>query len=184
MKKYLIALFLFVSATANAAVYNVDYAASSVSFSGTHADNPFTGKFEKWAAEIDFDPAHLDTSHIKTEFDLSTAKTGNAMYDGTLPEADWFNIKEFPKAEFVSKTIKENVDKSYEVTGDLTIRNITHPVTFHFTLSDLTKLPVKAKGEAVIDRLSYDLGKKSDASAEWVGKEVKINIEITATSSK
>ena len=184
MKKFLIALFFLFSVSANAAVYTVDYPASSVSFSGTHADNAFTGKFEKWTAEIDFNPAHLDTGHIKATFDTSSAKTGNKMYDGTLPEADWFDVKQFPKAEFVSTSIKENADKTYEVAGNLTIRNITHPVTFKFTLSDLSKSPVKAKGETTINRLDYDLGKKSDDSGEWVGKDIKIELEIVATPVK
>jgi polyisoprenoid-binding protein YceI len=185
MKKFLFVFaMLCVAPIANAAPYTIDYTASKVAFSGTHADNKFEGKFDKWTAEIDFDAAKPEASHMKASFDLSTAKTGNAMYDGTLPEKDWFDIKEFPKAEFVSTSVKANPDKSYAVTGNLTIRNITHPVTFNFTLSDVTKTPVKASGHFAIDRLSYDLGKKSDDKAEWVGKDITISMELVATPAK
>jgi polyisoprenoid-binding protein YceI len=177
-------LLILLSGMAYSAPYAVDYKNSSIEYSGTHAGNAFKGKFEDWSAGIDFDPAHLDKSTIKASVDLKSAKTGNAMYDGTLPTSDWFNIKEFPKADFVSKEIIQNEDKSYTAKGDLTIRGVTHPASFNFTLSDLSHNRVTAKGNLVIDRLDYNIGKKSDGKAEWVSRDINLVINISATASK
>lgn len=184
MKKFLLLALMLFSTSAMAADYKPDYTASQIEFSGTHADNKFTGKIEKWTAEISFDPKQLETSSIKAEFDLATAKTGNKMYDGTLPEADWFNTKQFPKASFVSTAIKANPDNSFTATGNLTIRSITHPVDLVFTVTDLTKSPVTADGHFIIKRLDYDLGKKTDDKAEWVSKDITVTLKIVATPVK
>ena len=165
---------------ADAADYVVDYKNSKVEFSGTHADNPFSGQFGEWTAEINFDPTTLEESKITAIFKPASAKTGNAMYDGTLPAADWFDVANHPDAKFVSQSIALKEGNHYTANGDLTIRGITKPVVLDFTLSDLSKLPVKAEGTLTLNRLDFDLGKKSDSSAEWVSKEIAIKLSITA----
>jgi polyisoprenoid-binding protein YceI len=164
--------------------YTVDYAKSSVQFSGTHAGNGFSGKFGEWNATIIFDAEKLDLSSIKATFKTESAKTGNAMYDGTLSQDDWFASKKHPDATFTSSSITKNDDGSYLAKGELSIRGISHPVDFTFTLSDLSKPTVQAKGSLTLDRLNYDLGKKSDATAEWVSKDISIELDITASKAQ
>lgn len=169
------------SADARATDYAIDKAQSKIEFSGTHADKPFKGSFGEWTATIAFDPADLGASKIAATFNTASAKTGDAMYDGTLPQADWFHTKEFPEATFTSTAISAKEDGSYTATGDLTIRGITKPVSFDFTLSDLAQSPVTATGHIILNRLDFDLGKKSDGAAEWVSKDITIALHIVAT---
>jgi cytochrome b561 len=183
MKKILSAALLaatLAAAPAFAKSYTVDKAASSVTFEGTYNDKPFDGKIGDWQAEIDFDPAALQASHIKVTFETQSIKTGNAMYDGALPQADWFDAKNHPQAVFTSTALTKQDDGSYKAAGGLTIRGITHPAEIAFTLSDLSQAPVKATGSLTIDRLAYGIGKGSDEKAEWVGKDVKVSFAITA----
>ncbi len=169
------------SAQAAARPYTVDYAASKIEFSGTHADNKFSGNFTEWKAAINFDPANLGASRLAATFNTASLKTGNAMYDGTLPQADWFDAKNYPEAKFTSTAITAKPGGGYSATGNLTIRNITKPVTFDFTISDLSKSPVKAEGTLTVNRLDFDLGKKSDGNAEWVSRDISIKLTIVAT---
>lgn len=169
---------------AQAVDYTVDYKNSQVEFSGTHADNPFTGQFTEWTAQISFDPVNLAGSKLSATFKPASAKTGNAMYDGTLPAADWFDVANHPEANFTSKSISAKVDGHYTAEGDLTIRGITKPAVLEFTVSDVTKPPVKAEGTLTLNRLDFDLGKKSDATAEWVSKDIAIKLHITAMPAK
>lgn len=177
----IVAAIMLFSSSAMAADYVVDTKASTIAFSGTHIGKEFKGQFSDWTADVSFDPVNLAGSHIKAVLKAASAKTGDMMYDGTMPEDDWFKVKEFPEITFVSKTIKENTDKSYTATGDLTIRGITHSADLVFTV-DLTQKPVVATGKLVVDRLTYDLGKKSDVKAEWVSKDIAIEINIKATA--
>jgi len=164
--------------------YVVDYQSSKVSFSGTHAGNVFTGSFGEWKAVITFDPADLEASKLTAVFNPASAKTGNSMYDGTLPQADWFDVKNHAEAHFVSAGIAAGENGVYDVTGDLTIRGITKPVTFDFTLSDPEQAPVKAQGTLRINRLDFDIGKKSDAPAEWVSRDIAVTLDITANPAE
>ena len=172
--------FSMMTSPAEARDYTIDYAASKIEFNGTHADNPFSGTFGEWTAAITFDTADMDKSKIVATFKPDSAKTGDAMYDGTLPQTDWFNTKEHPQATFASSQIRRKDDGTYLAEGDLTIRGITKPVRMDFTLTDPDSAPVRAEGRLVIDRLEFDIGKKSDGAAEWVSREININFTIIA----
>ncbi|MDP2205044.1 MAG: YceI family protein [Alphaproteobacteria bacterium] len=185
MKKFLCAaalVFSLIAAPALAADYVVDYKNSKIGFSGTHAGNAFSGTFGTWTALIRFDPADLAGSQIIATLDTNTAKTGSSMYDGTLPQADWLDVKNHPQATFTSSAITAKEDGSgYTAAGELTLRGVTKPVSFDFTLGDLAQTPVAAKASFAIDRLDFDIGKKSDAAAEWVSREIVLTLDISAT---
>lgn len=161
--------------------YAVDYAASKITFTGTHAGKAFEGVFGKWDADIDFDPENLEGSHIKAVFDLKEAKTGNSMFDGTLPQGDWFDVKNTPQGEFDVTQITAKSDGVYAATGNLTLRGVTQPVAFEFTIADISASPVKVTAEFPIDRLAFGIGKKSDEPAEWVSQTIEIKLDIVAT---
>jgi len=166
-----------------AATYVIDYDQSQVEFSGTHAGNDFTGVFEEWSAAIVFDPAALDTSSITASFKAASAKTGDKMYDGTLPQADWFDAKNHPDIVFESTGFEALGDNQYRANGTLTIKETTQPLSFDFTVSDLSQAPVTAEGSFDVDRLAYQIGVKSDAKAEWVGQMIGLSVAIVASSS-
>ena len=174
-------VFMLTSFTsAHAAEYVVDKTQSKIEFSGTHAGKPFKGAFGVWDAVIVFDAANLAASSVKVTIDTASAKTGDAMYDGTLPTADWFDVKNHPQATFTSESISKK-DGSYMAKGLLTIRGKAVPVAFDFALSDLTAPPVKTTFTVTLDRLAHDIGLKSDAKAEWVSKEIPITVTLKAS---
>jgi polyisoprenoid-binding protein YceI len=160
----------------------VDNSKSSIKFAGEHAENPFKGAFESWKANIQFDATKLEESALDVTIDTASAKTGNAMYDGTLPTADWFDVKETPNARFISKSITRVPDGSYRADGTLTIRGVSKPFTLPFTLDpkDAAGKEVQANAVFSIDRLAFDVGKQSDGKAEWVGRDIDISLHIVA----
>lgn len=183
MKRTIISIALLMASwvPAHAADYLVDKTQSRIEFSGTHAGKPFKGAFGTWDAAIKFDDANLAASSVKVTIDTASAKTGDAMYDGTLPTADWFDVKNYPQAIFISESITKRPDGSYNAKGQLTIRGKAVPVTFDFALSDLAAPPVKTTFTLTLDRLAHDIGMKSDAKAEWVSKEIPIIVTLTVS---
>ncbi len=177
---YALGMTLFCT-PAFAADYTVDYANSRVSFAGEHAGSAFDGVFEEWSADVHFDPADLAGSSLKASFDLASAKTGNKMFDGTLPEKDWFHVAAHPKGHFESNVITVNEDGSYKAEGLLTLRGIEKPLSFDFTLSDLAVAPVQVSAQFPIERLAYDIGRESDPGAEWVSANITVTLDITAS---
>lgn len=182
MKKYLFTLAVMALASpAFATSYAPDLAKSQVGFSGTHAGSVFKGSFTKWSARMDVDPKNLAQSCIEATFDLSGAQTGNAMYDGTLPSVDWFDVKGHPQGRFVSTVIKPNKDGSYTAEGNLTLRGVTKPTHFTFTADGKT---FATQGNLVVDRIAYGIGAKSDPKAEWVSKDINVTLNVTAPLAK
>lgn len=175
-----LASLCFLAMPAHAKPYVVDTAASTISFSGTHAGKPFEGKFNDWHATVDFDPRQLEKSKIEASFKLESAKTGNAMFDGTLPTADWFDVKNTPTATFASTSITQERDGAYKAQGTLTLRGQTVPISLLFTLSDIIKSPITASATLTIDRLAFGIGKQSDPKAEWVSQVIGIKMNIVA----
>jgi polyisoprenoid-binding protein YceI len=175
-------VFLLWAAPAHAVSWQIDQAQSSVTFSGTHAGQKFTGKFENWDATINFDPANPSAGSISANFTVASAKTGNAMYDGTLPQADWFDAKNHPQASFTSTAISASkILHNYNVVGNLTLRGVTKPANFIFTLQDPAAVTAKATASFPIDRLAFDIGRKSDVKAEWVSQTIDLTLTLVAS---
>ena len=163
----------------------VDTSRSQVSFSGTHIDNPFTGVFNEWRARLHFNPDALSQSHIHATFVTDSVNTGNAMYDGTLPGSDWFASDSYPQAIFTSDTIAANRNTtnqqdSYRVSGMLTLRNISKPLTFDMHIHSLNATAMQFNATFTIDRLAYEIGKSSDPDADWVSRNIDVQLEIQA----
>lgn len=170
--------------TVIAAEYIVQKNESSISFSGVHAGREFKGKFGEWTAQIDFDPAHLTQAEISANFDLSSASTGNKMYDGTLPQSDWFDVKNYPTASFAITSITQEQSGNYKALGDLTLKGVTKPLEFTFSLSGLDTEYAQMSADFKIDRFAYGIGAKSDPEAEWVDRDISVRVNIKAAPAQ
>ncbi len=72
--------------------------------------------------------------------------------EGHLKSDDFFGIEKFPTANLVFNKVKSTGKNSYEVTGDLTVKGKTAPVTF-----ELSVYGNKATANVKIDRTTYDI---------------------------
>jgi polyisoprenoid-binding protein YceI len=142
----------------------------NVTFSGQHAGMNFEGNFERWEATLILPPQNNPS--ITATFYMGYAKTGDSIYDSTLPEFDWFDVENHPQGKFVSTQISITED-GYRVWGDLTLKNITNPANF-MLVDDGDKL----RASFDINRLAYQIGTESDPEAEWVSKTISISMLI------
>lgn len=184
VRALLLGAFWLVSGPVMAKTYVVDEKDSQVNFVGTHAGKPFEGKFGSWRADIEFDADNLEGASILATFFLDEAKTGNKMFDGALPQADWFDVKNHPEAIFESHSITHKGGRVYTATGEFTLKGVTQPLAFDFEIEDLSAVPLVARAEFPIDRLAYNIGVKSDFKAEWVSQIIEIMLNISATPQK
>lgn len=159
----------------------VDYTQSEIGFNGVHAGNKFHGVFKRWQADIDFDFENPEKSTLKAEFQLNSAHTGNAMYDGTLPSADWFDVANSPLGTFESTHVAHVEDVLYAVEGTLTLRGQTHPVAF---VAEITTEEGGYVSQSAfeIERLTYGIGEKSDPEEEWVDNTIGLSLRIVASA--
>lgn len=144
---------------------------SKLTFDGEHAGMPFSGIFEQWQSTLTLPPSQ--PASIIATFVLSSAKTGDWTYDSTLPEADWFDIAQYPTGKFISSSMS-TTPQGFDVSGELTLRGITKPVKF----SLLGSLENGFTANITIDRLMFDIGKESDPDAQWVSRDIGLSLSI------
>ncbi|MEM9724043.1 MAG: YceI family protein [Pseudomonadota bacterium] len=165
-----------------APLWTVDTDGSQIGFTGTHLGSEFTGVFERWRADIRFDPNDLAGSEVRVAIETGSARTGDVQYDGALPETDWFDATAHPEAVFVSHSFSpaDGDDADYVASGELTIKGLAHPVQLPFTL-EIDGDAAVMRGALTLDRLALGLGLAADATAAWVGQEVMVALEVSAT---
>ena len=171
---------------AQAATYTLNPSNSRIGFSGTHAGKAFTGVFEQWQGTLTFDPSSAETlakSTLVVSIRTGSAKTGNAMYDGTLPTADWFDTEHHPQAGFQSQSIvATGISNTYLVTGQLNLKNVRQPVSFTVVVAGpvAPNTALNTSATLVLDRLAFGIGQQSDPQAAWVSQEIGLQIAVKA----
>jgi len=152
---------------------------STLSFSGTQTGKEFSGVFEKFDANIVLDPENLLDAHIEIEVDLNSANTADRQRDAAIPGPDWFDVKNFPAAKFISNEINKQDDGSFNATGELSIRGVTKEVSLPFSLS-INGEKALAEGSMSLIRSDFGIGQGEFSTGQWVGLDVKIAYKIVA----
>jgi cytochrome b561 len=163
----------------------VDPAQSSIVFRSAYMGRPFEGRFEKWDATIQFDPANPKDARIRVVIPTVSAKTGEPYFDDSISQGDWFDSAKHPEAVFeVNEGVFKDSETEYEATGVLTVKGVRYPVRLPFTL-EINGANAKMHGETTLQRLDIDIGKDTLAEAkgdeEWVQNDVRVVIDVVAT---
>jgi len=124
----------------------------------------------------------IDMASLK-DLDLTDAET-NAKLVNHLKSDDFFSVEKHPTSTLKITKVEKKGDKTF-VTGDLTIKGITHPVTFPAEVK-IEKNGVKAKGEMSVDRTLYDIKFRSAKFFENLGDKVikdlfTVSVDLSAT---
>jgi polyisoprenoid-binding protein YceI len=151
---------------------------TTIQFVGTHVGDrpdPRTGYFTKFTGELAVDESATIPESVTVEIDTDSLVTPIGRLTNHLKSPDFFAAREFPKATFVSTKIEPVTGKQgeFNVTGDLTIRDVTKPVTFP------AKVTVNDKGLVLtskfeIKRSEYGITFGPDRVVEEVAMTVTI----------
>ncbi len=169
------------ASSAIAAPLKVDTGKSTVSAVFKQLNVPVEAKFKKFTAQIDFDSAKPDAAKAGVDIDIASFDLGDAEYNKEVLKKEWFNAAQFPKASFVSSSIKAAAGApagtKYDVAGKLTIKGKTADV--HFPLA------VKKDGGSLvfdgavpIKRLTFNIGEGEWKDTGMVADEVTIKFHV------
>jgi polyisoprenoid-binding protein YceI len=168
------------------AKWTVDQSHSSVGFEVKHMMvSKVKGQFESYTADVEADDlTDLTTASIAFKFDVASINTRSEDRDNHLRSADFFDVENKPTIEFKSTSITKD-EEDYRVTGDLTIKNVTKPVTFAVEFGGKGTNPWGAEvygfeAEAKINREEFGLTWNAalETGGVLVGKEIKIKVEL------
>jgi polyisoprenoid-binding protein YceI len=176
--RYLLALVLVCGSVALAATqWTVQPKESKLTFVGTALDAPFDGTFERFTADIKFDPQDLATSRFDVKIDLASVNTQNEDRDGALKGDDFFAVKQYPTGHFAADRFTSKGGNKYGATGKLTIRNVTRDVPIEFTFENKNG-SAWLKGSAQLKRLDFGVGQGEYQDTSQVGNDVKVNFVL------
>jgi polyisoprenoid-binding protein YceI len=155
---------------------------STVTFGYKQMGVPMDGKFNKFTAQITFDPAALAKAQARIDIDLASIDTGSTDANEEVAGKLWFNTKAFPAASFVSTGIKALGGNRYQATGKLSIkgktREVATPVTFQST-----GIRGVFEGTFAIKRLDFAIGEGEWTDVGTVADEIQIKFHIVVNAS-
>jgi polyisoprenoid-binding protein YceI len=137
MKKLLVltaALALALTSRAEVIPYKIDSVHSSVGFSLRHLVSKFSSSFTKVSGTINFDEAAPEKSSVEATVEIGSVATANEKRDIHIKSPDFLDAAKFPSATFKSKSWKKTGEGTFDVTGDLTIKDVTKEVVLKTTL--------------------------------------------------
>lgn len=167
--------------------WNLDLVHSEVGFSVKHMMvSRAKGTFDKFDAVVEADVEDLTNATIEVTIDAASINTRNKDRDNHLRSGDFFDAENHPEITFVATDIKNTGGNDYDVTGDLTIRGTTKPVTLDVTFEGQSKDPMGGatvagfSGSTKIIREEFGLTWNAalETGGVLVSDEVKINFEL------
>ena len=199
MKKLMIAGALLIAAAAGWFLYNkyrvvappVDIARSEIGWVGKSIDDAHRGKIQLDTAVVEVQGGVVrsimvvaDMRSISVE-DI-TDPEGNREFVDHIANADFFEVDKYPAARFVSTRVERAADGTYAVTGDLTIKAVTRPVSFTATpTADGGSLQATLE----IDRTEYGIiyGSRGQVGSEkdwFILDEFTITVNLLYSSER
>lgn len=168
--------------------FNIVSAQSNIDWVGRKVTGAHNGSIGIKEGSLLFDNDHLtggrfviDTTSIKI-LDITDPAT-NAQFAGHLASDDFFSSAQYPEAVFNITSVS-----GAHIEGDLTIKNITHPISFDAQIN-LSDDVVTASGNIVVDRTLYGMKFRSGSFFKDLGdiliyNDFELQVNITATAAR
>jgi polyisoprenoid-binding protein YceI len=173
------ASLLAVALAASAVPLKTDPAHSSVAAVFKQMNVPVEAKFKKFNAQIDYDAAKPEAASARVEIDTASLDLGEPEMNQEVAKKEWFNAAQFPKASFVSSSIKPAGAGKLAVSGKLAIKGKSMDVSFPLTVKAEGGKQV-FEGALPIRRLAFNIGEGDWKDTSMVADEVVIKFRVTA----
>jgi polyisoprenoid-binding protein YceI len=139
---------------------------SAVGFSVRHLMiTNVRGEFERFRAEVAYDPDHPEATRIEATIDVPSLNTREERRDADLRSPLFFDAERYPEIRFVSTSARSLHEDALEVTGELTIRGVTREVTL--SIRDIASTPADIRGNPRIGATASTKIQRSDFGMTW-----------------
>jgi polyisoprenoid-binding protein YceI len=172
-----------------ATLWQLDPAHTLVEFSARHMMvTTVKGRFARLSGRILDVADDPSRSSVEVSIDASSVDTGDERRDAHLKSADFLDTANFPHITFSSTRVEPLGGDRLRITGDLSIRGQTRPVTFEATLNGRGKTPYGSEiagfsAEAQLNRRDWGLNWNValETGGFLVSDTIKISLELEAT---
>ena len=168
--------------------YTIDTAHSRVGFVARHAMvTKVRGAFNEWEGTAHIDGENPANSSARVTIQARSIDTRNSQRDEHLRSNDFLDMDTHPEITFVSTAVEQTGDSSYRMTGDLTIRGVTRPVSLVFEYVGTAVDPygnrrVGLEGSVVINRKDFAVTWNAalEGGGVLVSEKITLEIEVSA----
>jgi polyisoprenoid-binding protein YceI len=168
--------------------YAVDVAHTRIGIRARHAMvTTVRGSFSDFEGAAHLDTADPAASSVALRIRTASIDTGVADRDAHLRSADFLDVERYPELTFGSTDVEEIDDALYRVTGDLTIKDVTRPVTVDFALTGSAldpwgNLRIGFEGALAIKRSEWGLTWNTalDTGGVLVSDRIQIEFDVSA----
>lgn len=166
--------------------YVIDSAHSQIQFTARHMMiSRVRGWFEKFEGTINLDETNPENTTVDVKIDASSLNTREEKRDAHLRSADFLESEKYPYLTFKSTKVEVTGPESARLTGDLTVRDVTKPVTLDVTYNGSAVSPWGTTSHGFDARTKIN---RKDWNLVWnvaletggvlVGDEITIDIEL------
>jgi len=172
--------------------YSFDKAHSFIGFKVRHMGLiEVPGFFRDFTGTVNFDQKDVTKSSVEFKAMMTSVDTGVAGRDAHLRRADFFEVEKFPEMTFKSTEVEKR-GKGWVVTGDLTMKGVTKPVSIPFEIAgwlpggERSGPKMGIVGETTINRRDFGVnyGNNLPSGIPAIGDEVKVVLQIEAGKPK
>ncbi|MFD1947192.1 YceI family protein [Nocardioides aestuarii] len=173
-----------------AGTWTIDPSHTRIGFVARHAMvTKVRGAFNDFAGTVSVDADDFTRSSAELTIQAASIDTRNEQRDGHLRSNDFLAMEDYPEIRFVSTGVTQTGPTSLELTGDLTIKDVTRPVTVPFDFDGTATDPfgnVRAGFEGAVTINRKDYGITWNAALETGGVLVsdKIALEFEVSAIK
>jgi polyisoprenoid-binding protein YceI len=168
--------------------YTLDVSHTRLGFSARHAMvTTVRGQFQEYTGHAHIDTANPAASTVQLSIDVSSVDTGSADRDGHLRSADFFDVETYPTMTFTSTKVEREDASTWLITGDLTIKGVSKPVTIEFESSGSARDPfgnlrVGFEGATSINRKDWGLvwNAALETGGVLVSEKIKLEFDVSA----
>jgi polyisoprenoid-binding protein YceI len=170
--------------------WEIDTAHSQATFSAKHM--MFTtvrGRFKVLSGQLHIDEQNPHDSWVDAKVDVESIDTGDPNRDAHLRSPDFFDAEKYPTLNFKSTKVEHASGNEYNVTGDLTMHGVTHPVVFKAEYNKLGKDPwgqqrVGLSARTKVNRKDWGLvwNVALETGGVLVSEDINIEIDLSAVN--
>lgn len=167
-------------AQVRAGTYELDASHGKITWSVSHMGfSTYYGQFVDVAGTLVLDPANPTASTLNVTVPLTAVDTNSDQLDAHLQTPDFFDTANHPTATFTASSIVIDADdpREAEITGDLTLRGVTRPVTIEARFNQAGEVfgayVVGFDGEATVKRSDFGI----NYALPVLGDDVTLHIE-------
>jgi len=146
-------------------------------FTASQTGAPIQGNFSAYKGTLCL-PDGERSGSASVEIETASIDMGLPEFNAEMRGPLFFDSQRWPTASFAADQIEAQGGDAYRVTGTLTMRDISKPVTTVLTLTRQGEI-LQVSGEITLSRLAFDIGTGEWADTQWVGDQVTITLANT-----